>query len=239
MREFWDARVPDTEALTVHQEVILRRAGEVSGLEVLELGCGTGALSGELARRGAEVTAVDFSEGMLESARRRHPDKGIVFVQSNALDLHLPRRFDLVVGTFFLHEVRAESFPRIVEVLDHHLKDQGTAFFVENSFFNPLFRFLRREFVDRGRLRKLGSLEETPFDHERLEMLRERFQVERRVDTFRLFRRVAGQFMIRLPGVAWRKDVAETLDNLIDRLPPTNRFKLAWSYTQTIAIRRP
>ena len=43
--------------------------GDVAGLTVLDLGCGTGRHTEWLASRGAIVTAVDFSEEMLSKAR--------------------------------------------------------------------------------------------------------------------------------------------------------------------------
>src|SRR5690242_15239305 len=43
------------------------------GMRVLELGCGTGALTRKLLARGAQVTAVDWSGPMLQRARRRAP----------------------------------------------------------------------------------------------------------------------------------------------------------------------
>lgn len=45
--------------------------GDVRGRDVLDLGCGTGRHTAWLAESGARVTAVDFSEGMLEHARRK------------------------------------------------------------------------------------------------------------------------------------------------------------------------
>src|SRR5947209_6665818 len=54
------------------------------GSKVLELGCGTGALTAKLVRRGASVTAVDLSESMLRRARRRPPSSGAIFWTSRA-----------------------------------------------------------------------------------------------------------------------------------------------------------
>ena len=45
----------------------------LSGSALLDAGCGTGALSVEAAQRGARVTAVDVSEGLVNVARERTP----------------------------------------------------------------------------------------------------------------------------------------------------------------------
>ena len=47
---------------------------DLSGMRLLDAGCGTGAMAVELARRGAWVTAVDLSENLIELARERLPD---------------------------------------------------------------------------------------------------------------------------------------------------------------------
>lgn len=51
---------------------ILAALPEVAGASVLDAGCGTGALAGELAWRGAEVVAVDISPRLVALARERH-----------------------------------------------------------------------------------------------------------------------------------------------------------------------
>jgi demethylmenaquinone methyltransferase/2-methoxy-6-polyprenyl-1,4-benzoquinol methylase len=60
-------------------------AGAGPGSRALDVATGTGDLAAELARRGASVVGLDFSESMLELARRKAP--GVEFVQGNALDL--------------------------------------------------------------------------------------------------------------------------------------------------------
>ena len=55
------------------------------GSRALDVATGTGDLAIELARRGAEVTGLDFSEPMLELARGKAP--GVEWVRGNALAL--------------------------------------------------------------------------------------------------------------------------------------------------------
>jgi demethylmenaquinone methyltransferase/2-methoxy-6-polyprenyl-1,4-benzoquinol methylase len=63
--------------------VDLARVGP--GTRALDVATGTGDLAIELARRGAEVVGLDFSEPMLELARGKAP--GIEWVRGNALEL--------------------------------------------------------------------------------------------------------------------------------------------------------
>ena len=71
------------------------------GLEILDLAAGTGASSIPLAKKGAKVTAADFSDGMLEEGRRRHPE--LHFVKADALKLPFQdKSFDVVTISFGL-----------------------------------------------------------------------------------------------------------------------------------------
>ncbi len=80
--------------------------GDVRGLAVLDLGCGTGRHSAWLASAGAAVTGVDFSEGMLAEARRKPGAEAIRFVVH---DLRRPlpfaAEFDLVVSGLVLEHL--------------------------------------------------------------------------------------------------------------------------------------
>jgi SAM-dependent methyltransferase len=72
----------------------------LEGRSVLDVGTGTGRAAIALARRGAEVTAVDASAEMLAVATRRAADAGVsvTFVRGDAHRIDLPdRSFDAVV----------------------------------------------------------------------------------------------------------------------------------------------
>lgn len=46
---------------------------DMTGLRLLDAGCGTGALAVEAAQRGAEVVAIDVARGLVDVARERAP----------------------------------------------------------------------------------------------------------------------------------------------------------------------
>jgi SAM-dependent methyltransferase len=75
--------------------------GDVRGLDVIELGCGTAYFSAWLARRGARPTGVDVTPAQLESARRCQDRFGVTFplIEADAGDVPLPSgSFDLAVS---------------------------------------------------------------------------------------------------------------------------------------------
>jgi len=60
-----------TYANRLEKRLVFRYLGPVMGKKILDLGCGTGNYSLELARRGATVTAIDPSREMLALAREK------------------------------------------------------------------------------------------------------------------------------------------------------------------------
>lgn len=98
----------DANPLLALEEPVVRRAiGDAAGLDVLDLGCGTGRHGLALAAAGARVTAADFSEGMLAEARGKPGGEAIRFLVH---DLHEPlpfgAEFDVVVSGLVLEHIR-------------------------------------------------------------------------------------------------------------------------------------
>jgi ubiquinone/menaquinone biosynthesis C-methylase UbiE len=103
----------DMNPLVALEEPSVREAlGDVSGLGLLDLGCGTGRHALWLSAAGARVTAVDFSEGMLSEARRKPGAEAVRFL---AHDLQQPlpfetASFDRVVSGLVLEHLRDLRF---------------------------------------------------------------------------------------------------------------------------------
>jgi SAM-dependent methyltransferase len=84
-------------------EAEVRALGDVSGLDVVELGCGTAYVSAWLAKRGARVVGVDPTPAQLATARRMQAETGIEFplVEAPGEEVPLPdASFDLVVSEY-------------------------------------------------------------------------------------------------------------------------------------------
>lgn len=76
----------------------------VKGERILDVAAGTGTSSAAIARHGADVVALDFSPGMIEVGRRRHPS--IEFVEGDATALPFKaNEFDAATISFGLRNV--------------------------------------------------------------------------------------------------------------------------------------
>ncbi|MFC0037821.1 class I SAM-dependent methyltransferase [Actinomadura rayongensis] len=71
------------------------------GEKIIDLGCGTGAFSAEIAERGAEVLGLDGSAEMIAQAAARHP--GLSFSVADAHDFTTSESFDAVASNAALH----------------------------------------------------------------------------------------------------------------------------------------
>ncbi len=105
------------------------------GMTVLELGCGTGYFTRELARSGADVVAIDVSPELLEIAKTNHSAPNVRYEIQNAYALSYPDAvFDSVVGSSVLHHLEIQEALREVYRV---LKSGGTIYFTEPNMLNP------------------------------------------------------------------------------------------------------
>jgi len=103
----WSA--PNTVREVLDHLCLLLKHADVSGTELLELGCGTGTLSFPLASLGFQVTAVDISPVAIAEARRRsrRAEERVSF-RLHDIRRPLPAfagRYTLVVDSLVLHYI--------------------------------------------------------------------------------------------------------------------------------------
>jgi 2-polyprenyl-3-methyl-5-hydroxy-6-metoxy-1,4-benzoquinol methylase len=145
----------------------LRRARRVKmlsnhlgvGMRVLELGCGTGYFTRELARTGADIVAVDVSPELLEIAMGDCSAPNVRYEIQNACAMsYRDAVFDSVIGSSILHHLEIKE---AVHEIYRVLKSGGTIYFTEPNMLNPQIAIQKNvPFVKR----KLGdSPDETAF----------------------------------------------------------------------------
>ena len=116
--------------VTPLRAVLAQTAAPMPGAEVLEIGCGTGAVTALLVERGARVTALDQNPEMLEQARRRLAIRSVGsadLLERTASEIDgLPERsFDAVVASLSLSEMSPGERSFVLREANLRLKPGG------------------------------------------------------------------------------------------------------------------
>ena len=121
--QIWNAGLYDQRHAFVYQrgadllELLAPQPGEL----ILDLGCGTGHLTAQIAARGAEVLGLDASAEMVAEARRNHPQ--LAFEIADATRFEVAQPFDAVFSNAVLHWVKPPE--KAVERIAAALKPGG------------------------------------------------------------------------------------------------------------------
>jgi len=133
-------------------DFIEKEIGYGKATRILDIGCGTGRHSIELARRGYTVVGVDFSESQLERAKEKASRQKlqIDFQKYDARYLPFAHEFGLVImiceGAFPLMETDEMNFQILKNVADALLPKGKLIFTTLNALF-PLFHSVK-DFLD-------------------------------------------------------------------------------------------
>ena len=91
------------------------------GERILDIGCGTGHLTGEIAARGAHAIGIDSSPDMIEAAREAYPR--LKFQVEDAQNFAFPEQFDAIFSNATLHWINEPE--KAVQCIAAALKPGG------------------------------------------------------------------------------------------------------------------
>lgn len=112
-----------TEVLSKIEQIVLSKEKP----SVLDLGFGTAVLTEKLYQRGCRITGVDFSQSMIQEAKRKMPQANLIlgdFTSGIPKDLH-KMRYDFILGTYSIHHVQKQNQLAFLRSLSGYLAEGG------------------------------------------------------------------------------------------------------------------
>ena len=120
----WEAAEPDWGIWATPESTLRLLPADMTGLDAIELGCGTAYVAAWMARRGARVVGIDNSERQLDTARRLAREHGV--------------ELTLVHGN-------AETVPYGDESFDFAISEYGAAIWCDPNVWIPEAHRLLRQ----------------------------------------------------------------------------------------------
>jgi len=122
-KEKWDAELYDGKHAFVWElaKDLVPLLGPKAGERILDIGCGTGHLTAEIAATGAEVIGLDRSDEMVREARKKFP--GIRFEVMDGRELPFAEEFDGVFSNATLHWIKEPE--RVIAGIARALRPGG------------------------------------------------------------------------------------------------------------------
>lgn len=195
-KKFFDSHAPIymdnvfTKNAEAEVDFVVRELKLKPGDSIIDVGCGTGRHSVELARRGFRMTGVDLSSGMLAQAAQAAQIAGvdIELIECDAVEFRLDRTFDaalcLCEGAFCLLGRDDDSLDRDFLILEniHRLLKPGGGFILTTLSALRMIRLYSADDIAAGKFDPISMVETSteeygPKDDRRAVSLRERAYV--------------------------------------------------------------
>jgi len=178
-------------------DAVLRVLGSLRGKTVLDVGCGTGRFTRELAREGALVTGTDASEVMLQRARAHDRDGAIRYVRGDANEALPDGPYDVITAFYCVHYLDLASFARRARARLNHEGKLAIASFPHRHFTENIFSqfFPSMLAIDLARFPSVPALRRALVDAGFTGITAAEFAVEMRDDPQPLIERVERKYL--------------------------------------------
>ena len=123
------------------QSIEINALGNIEGKEILHLQCHFGQDSISLAKKGAKVTAIDFSKVAIFEAKKLSKIMmvDVEFIESDVLDIDIDRKFDIVFTSYGTIGW-LPNLEKWGQTISKHLKKGGKFILTE---FHPFFEMIK------------------------------------------------------------------------------------------------
>lgn len=153
-------------------DFLIEVLGLQPGMTILDMGCGTGRHSVELAKRGYRMTGVDLSLHMLAEASKAAEAAGVEteFIQADATKFETTRQFDAAIclceGSFGLLGAADDPFERDLAILRniHAALKPGGPFMLTALSALRMIRMYSQEDADAGKYDPMTLVESGVMD---------------------------------------------------------------------------
>lgn len=139
LASFYDKLNPDVDYVLWSKFIqeTVKKFGEIDTKLVLDLACGTGSMSVELAKAGYEVIGVDLSPEMLMEAQNKayEEEVNVLFLNQNMCELDLYGTVDMAVCCLdsLNYLIEEKDFEKTLSLVNNFMNDKGLFIFDVNT----------------------------------------------------------------------------------------------------------
>lgn len=122
------------------EDIVRPGLGSLQGLNLLDVGCGTGTTDRYLVPRVRRLHGVDVSEEMLVKAQRNVPKAKFTWYDGEKIPFP-DETFDVAVAICVLHHVPVSKRCKVVSEMVRVTRPEGVVVVIEHNPYNPLTRY--------------------------------------------------------------------------------------------------